>query len=84
MEKIRIRDREKHPGSVTLSATLISSAFELILFFLSVYREMTSRLLSDLFQKVVSQRDIGKSFDYLIRQLGDLVLDTPEAALILG
>ena len=47
-------------------------------------REMTSRLLSDLFQKVLSQRDIGKSFDYLIRQLGDLILDTPEAALILG
>jgi programmed cell death protein 4 len=45
---------------------------------------MTSRLLSDLFQKVLSQRDIGKSFDYLIRQLGDLILDTPEAALILG
>jgi hypothetical protein len=63
---------------------LISSAFELILFLFSVFREMTSRLLSDLFQKVVSQRDIGKSFDYLIRQLGDLVLDTPEAALILG
>jgi hypothetical protein len=45
---------------------------------------MTSRLLSDLYQKVLSQRDIGKAFDYLIRQLGDLILDTPEAAVILG
>jgi hypothetical protein len=49
-----------------------------------MFREMTSRLLSDLYQKVLSQRDIGKAFDYLIRQLGDLILDTPEAAVILG
>ena len=48
------------------------------------FREMTSRLLSDLYQKVLSQRDIGKAFDYLLRQLGDLILDTPEAAVILG
>ncbi len=41
-------------------------------------------MLSDLYQKVLSQRDIGKAFDYLIRQLGDLILDTPEAPIILG
>ena len=30
---------------------------------------MTSRLISDLYLKVVSQRDIGKAFDYLMKQL---------------
>merc|ERR1719326_682848 len=48
------------------------------------HREMTSQLISDLYQKVISQRDIGKAFDYLLRQLTDLVLDTPDAATILG
>jgi len=48
------------------------------------HREMTSQLISDLYQKVISQRDIGKAFDYLLRQLSDLVLDTPDAATILG
>jgi len=48
------------------------------------HREMTSQLVSDLYQKVISQRDIGKAFDYLIRQLSDLTLDTPEAPNILA
>merc|ERR1712242_691751 len=38
----------------------------------------------DLYQKVISQRDIGKAFDYLLRQLSDLVLDTPDACEALG
>jgi hypothetical protein len=40
---------------------------------------MTSRLISHLYLKVISQRDIGRSFDSLLRQLTDLILDTPEA-----
>jgi len=48
------------------------------------YREMTSQLISELYQKVISQRDIGKAFDYLQRQLPDLILDTPDAPTILG
>lgn len=48
------------------------------------HREMTSQLVSDLYQKVISQRDIGKAFDFLIRQLADLTLDTPEAPNILA
>ena len=48
------------------------------------HREMTSQLISELFQKVISQRDIGKAFDYLMRQLADLTLDTPEAPNILA
>lgn len=61
-----------------------SLAMELSMDHKPSHREMTSRLLSDLYQKVLSQRDIGKAFDYLLRQLGDLILDTPEAAVILG
>jgi len=48
------------------------------------HREMTSQLVSELYQKVISQRDIGKAFDSLLRQLPDLILDTPDAPTILG
>jgi len=39
------------------------------------HREMTSQLISELYLKVISQRDIGKAFDILIRQLSDLILE---------
>jgi len=48
------------------------------------HREMTSQLISELYLKVISQRDIGKAFDILIRQLSDLILDTPDAPTIIG
>jgi len=48
------------------------------------HREMTSHLISELYQKVISQRDIGKAFDLLLRQLTDLILDTPDASTVLG
>jgi len=48
------------------------------------HRELTSVLISDLYLKVISQRDIGKAFDYLLHQLPDLILDTPDAPEVLG
>jgi len=48
------------------------------------HRELASVLISDLYQKVISQRDIGKAFDFLLKNLSDLVLDTPDAPTILG
>jgi len=48
------------------------------------HREMASVLISELYLKVISQRDIGKAFDYLLRQLPDLILDTPDACEALG
>ena len=33
---------------------------------------------------MISQRDIGKAFDFLMRQLSDLILNTPEAPTIIG
>lgn len=48
------------------------------------HREMTSVLISDLYGRIVSQRDIAKAFDTLLRNLPDLILDTPEAPTLLG
>ena len=70
------------------------------------HRELSSVLISDLYLKVISQRDIGKgnfnpdficsslsvtivptlflAFDYLLHQLPDLILDTPDAPEVLG
>ena len=43
------------------------------------HRELTSRLLADLYRTVLSHSDIENSFDKLLRELPDLVLDTPGA-----
>lgn len=42
-------------------------------------RELTSRLLADLCGTVLSCSDMENSFDKLLRELPDLVLDTPGA-----
>uniref|UniRef100_A0A672ICG6 Programmed cell death protein 4 n=1 Tax=Salarias fasciatus TaxID=181472 RepID=A0A672ICG6_SALFA len=48
------------------------------------HRELTSRLLSDLSGKMLSQRDMGRAFDKILKELPDLILDTPEAPQMLG
>uniref|UniRef100_A0A4D5R9K7 Programmed cell death protein 4 n=1 Tax=Scolopendra viridis TaxID=118503 RepID=A0A4D5R9K7_SCOVI len=48
------------------------------------HRELTSVLISDLYQRILTQRIIGKSFDHLLSNLPDIILDTPEAPTILG
>ncbi|XP_068129640.1 programmed cell death protein 4-like [Hyperolius riggenbachi] len=47
-------------------------------------RELTSRLLSDLMGKVLSEEDLAQAFDRLLADLPDLILDTPEAPQMLG
>ena len=47
-------------------------------------REMTSVLLSDLYERHLSEREIEKALDELLRNLPDLVLDTPDAPTVLG
>jgi programmed cell death protein 4 len=59
-------------------------AIELALDHKPSHREMTSQLISELYLKVISQRDIGKAFDSLLRQLPDLMLDTPDAPHLIG
>ncbi|CAJ1052361.1 programmed cell death protein 4a isoform X1 [Xyrichtys novacula] len=48
------------------------------------HRELTSRLLSDLTGKVLTQSDMARAFDKILKELPDLILDTPEAPQMLG
>ncbi|XP_059471112.1 programmed cell death protein 4 [Neocloeon triangulifer] len=48
------------------------------------HRELTSVLISDMYGRIVSERDIARAFDELLRNLPDLVLDTPDAATVLA
>ncbi|KAF7490664.1 hypothetical protein SSS_05079 [Sarcoptes scabiei] len=50
----------------------------------NAYREMTSVLISDLYGQIVHQEEIEKGFDELLDILPDLILDTPNAAELLG
>lgn len=47
-------------------------------------RELTSRLLADLTGPVLTRSHVESSFDRLLLQLPDLVLDTPEAPRMVG
>ncbi|XP_061725475.1 programmed cell death protein 4 [Cydia pomonella] len=46
--------------------------------------EMASVLVSDLYGRVFSARDIAVAFEHLLEKLPDLVLDTPDAAVLLS
>ncbi|KAM8878558.1 programmed cell death protein 4b isoform 1-T2 [Spinachia spinachia] len=48
------------------------------------HRELTSRLLADLCGPVLSRSDMEVSFDKLLLELPDLVLDTPGAPQLVG
>lgn len=43
------------------------------------HRELTSCLLSDLSGKMLSQSEMGRAFDKMLKELPDLILDTPDA-----
>ncbi len=63
---------------------IVSILVELAMDHKPSHRELASELISDLYLKVVSQRDIGRAFDALLSQLPDLTLDAPDAPAILG
>lgn len=46
--------------------------------------EMASVLISDLYGRIITGRDISKGFDMLLTNLPDLILDIPEAVTLLG
>ncbi|XP_032885889.1 programmed cell death protein 4-like isoform X1 [Amblyraja radiata] len=48
------------------------------------HRELTSRLLADLSGKQLLTEDVAGAFDKLLRDLPDLILDTPEAPQMVG
>ena len=45
-------------------------------------REMTSRLISDIYGDYLDQTQIAKGFDNMLNSLGDLSLDTPDAPVV--
>ncbi|KAK4336879.1 hypothetical protein RND71_043984 [Anisodus tanguticus] len=50
----------------------------------SSHRELTSVLISDLYDRILKEKDFDLAFKILLKSLPDLVLDTPEAPVILG
>ncbi|KAM9326600.1 programmed cell death protein 4 [Gastrophryne carolinensis] len=48
------------------------------------HREMTSKLLHDLCGTLLSAQDVELSFDKLLQELPELVLDTPKAPQLVG
>ncbi|KAM5132603.1 programmed cell death protein 4 [Mantella aurantiaca] len=48
------------------------------------HREMTSKLLHDLCGTLLSAEDLASSFDKLLQELPELVLDTPRAPQLVG
>lgn len=67
-----------------LRPLVTSIAIEIAMDHKQSHREMTSVLISDLYGRVVSGRDISRGFDMVLKNLPDLILDTPEAPTILG
>lgn len=50
----------------------------------SAHRELTSVLISDLYDRPFKMPDYEQAFKVLIKNLPDLVLDTPDAPIVLG
>ncbi|XP_054259063.1 programmed cell death protein 4 [Macrosteles quadrilineatus] len=66
------------------SFLIIQFAIEIAFDHKPSHREMTSVLISDFYGRIVKQRDIALAFDTLLRNLPDLMLDTPDAPTVLG
>jgi len=47
-------------------------------------RELVSRLISDLYSKVLTREHIEQGFQELLQSLDDIVLDTPDAHILVG
>ncbi|XP_022341530.1 programmed cell death protein 4-like [Crassostrea virginica] len=50
----------------------------------AAHREMTSVLISDLYGKVLSSKDVMNGFDAILDSLAELTIDTPEAPSVIG
>ena len=46
------------------------------------HRELTSVLISDLYGKVLSSKDMMEGFDDVLSHLSDLIIDTPDATTV--
>jgi len=63
---------------------IIDLAISLALDRKASHRELTSVLISDLYGKLLVPKDFQLGFDNLLKNLNDLVIDSPEAAKIVG
>lgn len=70
--------------SGTLRPLVIRKAVEMAFEHKNSHREMTSVLLSDLFNRCLIGADFERGFDMLLNNLPDLILDTPDAPHLLG
>ncbi|XP_047471681.1 programmed cell death protein 4-like [Penaeus chinensis] len=63
---------------------VLVTAVELAMDHKPSHREMTSVLLADLYGHMLYEPHYAKGYDMLLKNLSDLVLDTPDAPTILG
>lgn len=63
---------------------IVVIAITLVMEHKSAHRELTSVLISDLYSRILRIPDYEQAFKILIKQLPDLVLDTPDADIVLG
>ncbi|XP_076845606.1 programmed cell death protein 4a isoform X2 [Brachyhypopomus gauderio] len=75
LKELNLGPRKYEFSSLALSLSLEGKAS---------HRELTSRLLSDLVGKVISESDMARAFHKTLQELPDLILDTPEAPQMLG
>ncbi|XP_045581755.1 programmed cell death protein 4 [Procambarus clarkii] len=68
----------------TRAHLVVVTAIELAMDHKPSHREMTSVLLADLYGHLLYEPHYTKGYDMLIKNLSDLVLDTPDAPTILG
>uniref|UniRef100_A0AAY5EPT8 MI domain-containing protein n=1 Tax=Electrophorus electricus TaxID=8005 RepID=A0AAY5EPT8_ELEEL len=70
LKELNLGPRKYEFSSLALSLSLEGKAS---------HRELTSRLLSDLIGKVLTESDMARAFHKTLQELPDLILDTPEA-----
>jgi programmed cell death protein 4 len=68
-----------HVGLKEKRARVLELAVNLALDRKATQREMASILISDLYGKFLSQKDISLGFDDMLNNLADLTIDTPDA-----
>lgn len=78
------KDIDDSIRSGTLRPLVVRKAIEMAFEHKNSHREMTSVLISDLYQRCLIGSDYEKGFDMLLTNLPDLILDTPEAPHLLG
>lgn len=78
------KDIDDHTGTGTMRPLVIRKAVEMALEHKNSHREMTSMLISDLYGRCLIESDYERGFDMLLNNLPDLILDTPDAAHLLG